>query len=516
MIKVRIPSAESYKISTRPAAYASLKQALDYFHLLKQGQKIYFNGEAEVSKLIGGEFDNNRGSDIQTDVGYDDKIFIEFEVGESEYNDGLDSADFDAQTVPTMWTDPQTGSWIRPVFSGRKCEVTVNKFFKDRVQAQRYQHEIRDKLNQKVFNTLFDVQTHYPLTVDILECFQEIYNRLNNVGEIAPEHSNFIKWFCAKSEVPYDFISNIIGNNTVFAFKQESSENGLNYGVVNIAAVNKGAYIGKYEVSWSYSFYWNIHTHWDLCFPIQVWQQPMPHEYLPDLFVNTKYEYASRMFMESKLASQIFDYRKSSPIQYHALPSQDNWRPPVTSWVSPQLQVLVCMEDVPGEQVILNIKEIHGFTWNQEILDWIMKFRTKVTRRRANPLQFKLYSNEVEVKNDQLELRENGDLVLLRPATLGNIYRLTFNLDYALRLYDDECRDDLVNNPDWCEWIIGILFPNYKPQPGFGDDGVWDWWEIHNEIDVGDGEEVDFFERGTIGALIIAHNRDESNTRIWY
>ena len=509
MFNVRIPSSETYKISTRPAVLKSLAQALGYFNL-DQGHKIYFNGPAEVSKEIGGLYNSRRGDDLSTDTGYTDKIFVEFESVPSEYNDGLDTAQQDSQTTPLFWSDPITGSSIRPIYSGRKYEVTINKYFKDPVQAERFHRAIRDAIVGRSLNTLFDVQTHFPVHIDILNCYYEVWKRLSNGGVLDPAtEGKFLNWFRKHSHIPTDTLSNIIGENLIFVFKQEMAENGMNYGLIELSQVVKGQYIGQWEVSWNYSFYWNEHTHWELKYPIQIHQQVMPECYMPEHFTNTTDEYATRMFMESKLASLIFDYKKWHINSYHVLPDQDNWRPPAINWVSPQLQVLLSMEDVQGEQVILNIKEIQGFTWNPELLNWILKFHSKVTRRHANPLQFKLYSNEVEVLNDQLILRPNGDLVLMRPATLSNIYRLTFNLDYALRQYDDECIDDLVNFPDWGKWIIQILYPDFPVPPDFGDGGRDDWWDIHNKIDIGDGEEVDFFIRGTIGAMLIAYNGDD-------
>lgn len=508
MIKVRVPSAESYKICTRPAVLKSLRQALKYFHLDRQPTKIYFNGEADVVKLYGGEFDDRRGSDHDTDVGYHDKIFVELDIEESEYNDGLDSAEMDSQSVPVMWQDKQTGSYIRPVFNGRKMTITVNKYFKDRVQATRHKDEIRNRLNARAFNTLFDVQTHYPVLVDILGCYKEIYDRLVAANALEQgKDDTFFRWFRnpERSVVPNDILSNLIGNNDVFVFKQELAENGLNFNYLNTARVNKGAYIGQYEVSWSYSFYWNDHTHWDLCYPIQVWQQTMPTEYLPDMFEETKMSYATRTFMEAKLASLVFDYRQNTMLQYTVIPTQDNWRPVPELWISPQLQILVNMEDVDN-QVILNIKDIQGFEWNPDFLKWILKFHDKVTTRHENPMQFKVYSDNLQVVDSQIKLTADGDLILTRKPTMGNIYRVTFNLDFALRRFSDDCRDDLIDNPEWADWILDVLFPGYE-HDDVNDD--YDWWDIHNGIDVGDGEEVEFFERGMCGILLIAHNADD-------
>ena len=90
MFIVKLPSVETYRISVRPSVFKSLAQELCYFNL-HQKNKIFFNGEAEVSKLIGGEYDGRRGSDLSIDVGYDDKIFVEFESEPSGFNDELDS-----------------------------------------------------------------------------------------------------------------------------------------------------------------------------------------------------------------------------------------------------------------------------------------------------------------------------------------------------------------------------------------------------------------------------------------
>lgn len=503
MFNVNVPSSEIYKISTRPAVFKALAQTLEYFNIL-QNHRIFFNGEAEVSKLLGGNFNDNRGSDLDTDVGFVDQIFIELERDYAGYNDELDSENKAGNTVPLFWIDPATKSSIRPIFQGRKYTVTINKFFKDRVTAQTFHSRIRSALISSNLNTNFDVITHYPISTEILLCYQSIYKRLVSAKVIVEgPNMNFIKWFRKNALFPTDIISNLIGNNDCLVFKNQLAENGLNYGEVNFAHVTKGNYMGQYEVSFSFWFFWNEHVKWELKYPIQVYQQPLDSEWIPDVFEQNKMDPAGSRFLESRLAKSLFGDRDSPSPYYHVLPPADNWRPPAISWLAPQLQVLVNMEDV-HEQVILNVKDINGFTWNETFIKYIMKFRTKVTKRHKNPLQFKVFSNEIEVLESQIELRENGDLVLLRKPTMSNIYRVVFYLDYALRQYDDECTDDLINDPDWGKWIIGVLFPIIVLPPDWGSNGKDDWWDIHNKVEVGDGEQVDHFPNGMMGFHIIA------------
>lgn len=506
MLKVVIPSFETYRIGTRPAVLASLRKMLDYFDI-EVNQKIYFNGEAEVSKLLGGEGTDKRGADLGTDFGYDNKLFIEMEKSLAGYNDELDGNTND-DLVPCVWFDPMTGAKITPKFSTRRFDITVNAYFKDRAQAERYYANIRSKTLGMNHNSLFAVETHYPTTYPQLQCFKEIFDRLVSANQL-PADTDFIDWMCDNSVVPAGILRNAAFNNPVFVFKQRIEKIGVNMNNPNLAMVNKGSYIGKYEVSFSYWFFWSEHVEWVMRYPIQVFQQPMPAEYLPEVFPEDLEDYPMRKFFEAQVASLVYDYDKNKRPFYHIYPNMDNWRPTPIYWVSPQLQVMVGVEDVP-EQVLLNITDIQGFTWNPVVLDYIMKYRTKVTRRHANPMNFKVYSDDIEVLESQLELRENGDLVLLRSPRMENTYRLVFSFDYAIRLYNDECIQDLLNDPNWAEWLLGILFPNYEfPQP-WGENGLDDWYLIHNDIDVGDGPEVHGnFPYGMLGHLIIAHNQED-------
>lgn len=506
MFKVKIPSFETYKIATRPVVLTSLKQMLEYFDI-DLNQKIYFNGEAEVSKLLGGEYNDKRGGDLGTDVGYDNKIFVEFERELGNYNNELDGNTTD-DTIPPVWQCPLTGARITPKFSTRIYRVTVNKFMKDRVTAERYLEDIRAKTMGVNQNTLFSMNTHYPITYPVMQCYKEIYDRLVNAKQVDPAAKDFMDWMFENSKVPAGVLRNLIGNNPVFVFKQCIDEIGVNMENPNMATVTSGAYIGKFEVSWTYWFYWSEHKNWILQYPMQIYQQPMPAEYMPKVFDENLESDVCKQFFESAAARKIWGNptANNNPF-YHILPNFDNWRPAPRKWISPQLQLVVNMEDVQ-EQVIINMKNIHGFDWNPKLMEYMIKYREKVTRYHGNPMQIQVYSDGTQVLESQIKLMENGDLILTRPPRMSSIYRVVFSFDYALRLYDEDCINDFLNDPEWLEWIFGILYPNYPIPPGFGENGIDDWWNIHNDIEVGDGDQVDFFlPYGMMSFMIIAHHQ---------
>lgn len=504
MLKVKIPAYESYRIGVRPAVLTSLRQMLEYFDIGTE-HKVFFNGEAEVSKLLGGEYNGRRGDDRNTDLGFDNKIFVELERDLAGYNDELDSLT-NNDTVPCMWYNELTGAKITPKFNTRKMIVTVNQYYKDRTSAQRNYNALRAQALGTHHNSLFSVETHFPLTNPALNCYKEIFDRLVNAKQV-PADKDFIDWMMENATVPTGIIRNLIGNNPAFVFKQCIDEIGINLENPRMAYVNKGTYMGKYEISWSYWFYWSEHTEWIFQYPIQIFQQQMSDEYIPENFMPTKQDYATRRFFESAAAQVVWDVNKNKEPFYHVLPEQDNWRPEPEYWISPQLQVMINVEDVQ-DQVLLNITDIQGFEWNPVVLNYILRYHEKVTDRHRNPMQFKVWSDETQVLEEQIVLDANGDLRITRPPRMASTYRITFNFDYALRLYSEECIVDLTADPEYGRWIIDLLFPQYPLPDNWGEGGYWDWWDVHNGVEVGDGDEVHPYPNGMLGHLIIAHNEE--------
>lgn len=505
MLVEKIPSFETYRIGTRPAVLTSLRRMLDYFDI-NIDQKIYFNGESEVSKLMGGEGTNKRGTDIVTDLNYDNKLFVELDVEAADYNDALDAYTGNG-SVPAFWYDPITKTRLAPKFITKRFSVTVTAHLRDRMTGERFLTFLKSRTLGTHQNTEFTVETHYPLSTSAMQCFKEIFDRQVS-GGVLPADKNFIDWMMENATVPTGILRNAAYNNPVFVFMQSIINVGANIDNPVSRLVTKGSHVGKYEVSFTYWFYWAEHSEWVINYPIQVCQQPMPQEYLPSPREFNIQQEPPRRFFEAAASYLVWDYDKYKAPYYHIFPNIDNWRPPTTYWLNPQLQVMVGVENKP-EQILLNMKEIAGFTWNPVVLDYILKYHDKVTRRHHCPMNIKVYSEDIEVLETQIELRENGDLVLKRLPRMENTYRIVFSFDYALRLYDQDALDDMLNDPDYGKWIIGILFPQYPLPDDWPANGIDSWWDIHNDIEVGDGDPVDFWlPYGMMGFLIIAHNTD--------
>jgi hypothetical protein len=75
MLHTFIPAAETYRNSTRPGIYDSLKRVLRFYSLESTAQ-IFFNGENEIAKLVGSNATDKPRTGIYTDGMFRNKLYI--------------------------------------------------------------------------------------------------------------------------------------------------------------------------------------------------------------------------------------------------------------------------------------------------------------------------------------------------------------------------------------------------------------------------------------------------------
>lgn len=489
MLRVRVPSLETYRNATRPIILGSVRSIMNSLNV-NQNILTFFNNEAEVSKLIGTDFTNKLRTGQNTDVGYENRQFVEVEFEDAEVNDGLDSSHRHLTNLP-LWLDLTTEASISPLFVTKKINVTINRYFKDRVSAEQYRTRISSVLKNPTVNT-FSTIIHYPVSYEIMECMEEIYDRLVKANVIDSTKVNSFEWFKNNCTVPHDIISNVIANNSCFVFKRSIEDMTLLFNGVDLAkTITKGKYYGQYLASIQYSFYYTEHTEYELRYPIMVYQQPISERWIPKINPQKLNDYPKYQFYEAMAAKEVKDYEKSLAPFYYAFPQEDNWTHSKIEWLDLKLQRLVSLED-KDEQVVLNLFKFGGEEnfWNPLFKWYITKYCKKITKRHKNLLHLKLWSDEYPVEEDNIELMENGDLILKRKPTMSAIYRVCFYFDYALKYLEADAKEDIVNCEDeeYGRWILNVIIPEI-PLPGDKEYcgntpfGVCPWIDWDKDID---------------------------------
>lgn len=466
MFRVKLPAYETYRNATRPFVYASLRGVLDAFNL-NQDVRTYFNDEAESSRMIGTTFTKEKRSDQDTDVGFEERQYIEVNIEDAEANTEMDSSHRHLVNDP-LWFEPVTGSAIAPLYETKKVEVTINRYFPDKVLAQRFITGIKSGLKGQPVQQ-FSASVHYPILHNFLECMCTIYERLVAADVIDGTKINPLEWFKHCCTVPYDILSNMIGNNACFVFKRSVNAIKIRYQGIDIARVeSKGKYNGQYMVSFSYSFYMAELKEWELYYPIMVYQQMTDQKYIPQEKQEFVDDYTPNQFYEGALAFGSERYMGWSAPDIFVFPPQDNWRGPQHYKMDDKLQRLAIMEDVE-EQVVLNLFTFNGEEtfWDDKFKEYLKYYHSKVTTRHKNPLYVTLWSDSIQVLDEQVSMDAEGNITLNRRPTMSAEYRVVLYFDYDVAKYDWDAIDDITScdNETMGRWIMGVLFP-YLPLPG--------------------------------------------------
>lgn len=522
MFRVRVDAQETYRSSVRPVMLASVKHLMDNFNM-NQDVLTFFNGETEVSRMIGTSFTDKMRADQKTDVGYTNRQFV---TADEESGGGLDELDSCHRwiTNPPFWHDEETGAMIVPMFVTRKYNMTINRYFKDRVTANQYRDRIQNTLTNPYVST-FNCRVHYPISNEMLECYEDVYGRLVKAGKVDATVSP-LQWFISCCKAPYDIITDLASNNPCFVFKRALDSMTLHFGGVNIVEVTKGKYQGQYLTTLAYSFYLACHTRFELHYPLMVYQQPTNPVYIPTYRSDVLDDYPTSQFYEGSLALKHNDnYMDDAAPFMFVFPKEDPGRLPYWDWMDLKLQRLTMLDDVPEQTTVeLFVVEGRDDFWDATYQKYITKFCAKVTRRHHNPMHLCLYSDDLRVIEKDVELTESGTLLLKHNPTMKASYRVAFYLDKAAWLYSSDCVDDILNDEEYGRWIIDQVFP-YLPLPGDENypgnkkPGDWPWidWneDIINKLPNGD-DDVDVSRRKVYmeDLLLIArdattiHNKD--------
>lgn len=492
MIKTTVLAGETYRSTTRPAIFASIKRLLDLYSL--DDSLIYYNGETEISKLVGSLNTDKRGSDNYTDLKNINKLFVLAKVEYSEFNSMYGNS-YRQRTHTSVWKDDETLTDITPQYEGRKVEVDINKHFRTRQEAVNFVNKLNTATTTQLADFTFDADIHYPINYSIIDLLTEIYNRLVCGGKIDSCEINFGKWFSDNCLVPYTVISNIIGNNKIPVIPRRIEETILQMNSPTVEQIVKGEYSGRFEVSFSYNFYWQEFIGWELTYPLMVYQKIIPEKYIPMPVKEHNRSQAANRFLENSYMQDIrFGNSKSlhSPY-YDKIPSYDPYTAPYQNFLTPKLQITLTVEDVP-EQILLNLKEIPNYSWNPFYLYYLIKYRSRMLILNKSPIHFKVFSGDVQILNSDLTIDDEGNVWLLRNPFMKNQHTFVMYVNYAIRDWDDDAVDDIINFPDDSSVILPDIMPWYRwpdyLNPGGGNVdnlGIWlnagDWDNVllHND-----------------------------------
>lgn len=536
MLKTTVPTEENYHSFLRPAVYDSLRAVLKFYGL-ESSSRIYYNGENEISKLIGSNIDDNRLSDIQSDGAYGNKIFVTADFSDTEFNSDYSNSRRVPTERPVWMNDDEIHTAIYPGFMGMKVEVGVAVTFNSITAVEKLRTRIRRQQQQQVVDFSFDATVHMTINPGILALLEDIHKLYKKNDPTTPD---FTEWFVKGERSAFTIISNAAGNNKRLVVPMRKVGIGIQFSEPDIARTRKGSTYGKYELEFRYFFYFNHFTHWELEYPLSIYQDEIPHKWIPAPQSGYSRNPVPRKNTDRAMSDII---EQSSPIQspfFLKLPEHDPWVMPKRPWINPVVQARLTANKEPDSVIVENVFDIPGFTWNKSAEQYARRRHAKAFIHHDTPFLMHVYEANLPLDSNRLSMTSEGEITSKTPMDQRRSARLLLTVDYAIRDYSQDFWDDLVNNPQdypilvdlfpwypWDRWEHLPGFPKLPPgwgggwhssgwpkDPNKGKGNIWDLIDdLINSIDKGHFKPPPEINTYTIGMGLYAKNEQFTRGR---
>lgn len=495
-LNTTILAEENYDSFLRPAIYDSIIAVLDFYGL-RSATNIYYNGATDVVKLIGNAQSDGQTADRFTDGTFRNKIFITAEVEDSEFWDLRRD-----MTERPVFLNPELPLIICPSFEGKQIRVQVVSRFNTEAQAKAFVSKINRQRKNQVVDFNFTPTVHMLFNKGLVRFVDIIHAMLKKNEPAIPELQ---EWFGKYAQFNFTGITNVAGKLPQVVVPLKPNNIGISFTDPFVAKVRKGSAYGQFEVEFSYTFFFNSFLGWEVEYPLNVYQEQIPEEYIPRPqpgFTANKGVTSGPEVTSGREINPPIDFIQSP--YFLKLPLHDPFTAPYEWWIQPVVQAQLALKDLP-EQVIGNIFELPEFKWRPKAVEYIKRRHAVAFMHHETPFLFRLFAGNRIVPAKDVRMDEDGTITLLTKPNLKLTYHLVACIDYAIRDYSKQLWDDVGWDDDGYWGIIRTIF-NWIDFNKFPKPWVHNIPTILHNIDLGHGRVTHQFNvyQGLFG--IVAHN----------
>lgn len=484
LIETFVETEEDYDAFLRPAIYESIRAVLKYYNL-DNATNIYYNGNAEVAKLVGSNRSDSDTADRYTDGIFRNKVFIIPEINRSQFwNNRRDVVE-----APVFAIRGDVDLMIHPAYENKKIDVTVVSRHNSRDDADRTVKRINRLRENQVVDFNFSPINHMVLNASIPEFLEKIHGLIE---KNKPTGKDFTTWFYENAYAPFHIISNVKGGQKQLVVPRQYRGIGISFTDPFVAKARKATNTGMFEVSFTYSFYFNDFMGWELKYPLNIYQDEIPADYIVtpseehkrDTLVQAGPEISDGRFITHPPTGLL-----QAPY-YLKRPEYDPWDAPDQLWIQPVIQARLAVEDVP-EQLLCNVFDIPDFDWNEKSKAFFLKMHEVACLHNQSPYFLQVFENDKAVEGEFLSMSATGDVTLKRPVNMSKTYRIVVCINYAIRDYSEKFWSTIAWDEDAWDIVRNVFFWydfNEIPKPWIHNvalirkniDKGWGSWEKFN------------------------------------
>lgn len=363
----------------------------------------------------------------------------------------------------TIWNDPKRAISIQPWYE--HVETTLSFRFRtvDLNKAKDWQTGMRRKFNLAYKDGSFQSRYKYVLP-KLMLVFLEQFHRMKET--VAPEGTMLPDWLTSGMRQPFTILTTQAGTMPVLAFRENQLDILGYFDFSQVPVEEKKQDTHTYEVAFTFKFQWDRPVQLILRYPLVIHNQLVPKKFRPD---NVVYDPGSLWGNASKSMTRYTELMEAAGFKHHnarggmIIPFFDEFWPTQTPADTTNLvQFLVQVGADP--QVVLDLKNIKGCTFNPDLLGIMSADHDGLTQRTKSCVNVVLYINDRPLDASLLYVDEELVVRTRVPLQLTDIHHLRINLFTQFPFLSKEAEDTLRSNPNWANLIFTVLSPEMSDQ----------------------------------------------------
>lgn len=440
---VNVPIPEVDRMVSRPIVMAILEQIKSITHIPNDVDIVYIGQNNERHNL------NHTTDKDKAPVKLAGDHLISVEV-EEEPDEGMfaTTAGNIVEHAPDF-VDKNLGVILKPIYNGLDITMRVTFRTPSRAEAIRWRNDARFKASQMRTVNLHEVEYQYqlpPVAMVLLNHIYSLRERQHGYNE------DFITYLNSHLTTRGCTVTNVVGKHPEIVIKEQ----GLRIqGEFDFKAKpqqqdkNEG---NGWEVSFTYTYSVHQPVEYSITYPILVHQQTIDARFIPQLPKSPE-EVAKRMPNSIgamyHMEAPVIHARMFPRDKIYYSPEQDIWIPAtVPSHHRVVASFMVGVKDLPTQK-LLNLRELGDYVLDPDILDWMLLAENRRLRELGvAPVGIYIYRNESLISPQQVDIKLNGDVVLLSPADCRKRYRVVIAVTRSLRSCTQDSLQRLMQFPE--------------------------------------------------------------------
>lgn len=459
MPKLYLPVPEVDKSMTRPVVLDIIRQVKDITGIPKETKELFL-GSARTGLQEG----STAGADITNNTKILSSAQLAIEVAET-YNEAyFGTVAINQVEQPVCFLDDELGVVLKPIYTTRQFEVSVQYRNPSRTKAMQWRDDIFMHVNQMRDVNLHSAKYHYQIPNSFFALLKEIHTLRENVAGYGQDFDQYLRTHLTPRATT---ITTLNGDKAALAITEEQMRI---QGMFDFSEAPQKEQMGGEANVWmsefTYKFSLDVPTGMAVHYPAIVHNQLIDEKFIPEPTEDDKKHI--KIFAHSLKSLNYFEVpytmdRYAKPNEYRHYPEYDDWYPDNHPPEMRMLYSALCQVDTSTPKLICNLKDLGEYVIDEEILKWLMQGEYKyLTKPYKSILHLTYYRNSHLTNYKHSSVNANLDYAYNEDLSLRDIHRMCISIVEDIHSLDIEFLRRLKRNPSVMRKLLKTINISYS------------------------------------------------------